>query len=41
MKFKNYFVIGTSEWSVTVKWSLLAGVALGLLIGSAYLLRVL
>lgn len=38
---KKYFVIGSSEWKVTVKWSMLLGVMLGVLMGTAYLLNVL
>ncbi|GIP17702.1 hypothetical protein J40TS1_33440 [Paenibacillus montaniterrae] len=41
MKFKHYFVIGSTEWRTTVKWSLIAGVVLGLMIGTSYLLNTL
>lgn len=39
MKLKDYFVIGTVEWKSTVKWSLIAGVALGIMAGTVYLLN--
>ncbi|MFC6333245.1 hypothetical protein ACFP56_11470 [Paenibacillus septentrionalis] len=39
MNFKEYFVIGTAEWKSTVKWSLIAGVALGIVAGTFYLLN--
>jgi|GEM_PF-1423789 len=41
MKIKQYFVIGSEEWKTTVKWSLLLGIALGLMVGSKYLLDTL
>lgn len=34
MNIKDYFTIGSPEWKITVKWCLLIGLIMGLIIGA-------
>lgn len=34
MNIKDYFTIGSQKWKTTVKWCLLIGLIIGLIIGA-------